>query len=137
MIKVKPFGKENMAALPEELIGGLFIFGNIYDLIKCLHFDNDYPENKNVRLKDRGVCEVFGGRKWKEVSLDTACKMLVVQACDIFREYYESNMQRIIEEDINEYDLADVLEHLSMARTGSDEESIKDLYDEVRGLFTC
>ena len=124
-----------MTALPEDLISGLFIFGNIFDLIKCLHFDRDFPENKNIRSNQYGGCEVFGGRKWKEVSVQTASKMLISQACDIFKEYYESNMEKILEEDMNEYDLADVLEFLAMARTGCDDDKVNDLYHDVHKLI--
>ena len=137
MSKVRAFGKENMDALPQDLIGGLFIFGNLVDLIKCLHFDKDFPENKNIKLKEKGkkTCQVYGGRKWKDISFESASKMMIVQACDIFLDYAEANTERIKEDDINESEYEDLIERLQGIRSWSDEEDIKQVQDDLLRLL--
>ena len=134
MVKVKAFGKENMDALPDSLIGGLLIFKNVIDLIKCLHFDDDFPENHNVKLQE-DACEVFGGRKWKKTTKKHACNMLIKQACDILKTYCDNNKEKILEEDINEYELEDILEELDILEKCGDQDIVLDLHQSIRELL--
>lgn len=101
-IKITPlnFGRENMDALPEGLIGDLFLNLQMADLLKTLHYEQEYPENNNIRLKSikRRVVEIYENDEWQTVTFVNALNKLVLQGTRIFKDYYKRNKKSVADE---------------------------------------
>jgi DNA-directed RNA polymerase subunit RPC12/RpoP len=101
-IRIAPlnFGNENMGALPEGLIGDLFLNLQMTELLKTLHYEQDFPENNNIRLKSikRRVVEIYENDEWQTVSFVSALNKLVLQGTRIFKDYYRRNKKSVADE---------------------------------------
>lgn len=101
-IRIAPlnFGRENMDALPENLVGDLFLNLQMAELLKTLHYEHDYPENNNIRLKSikRRVVEIYENDEWQTVTFVNALNKLVLQGTKIFKDYYRKNKMSVADE---------------------------------------
>lgn len=94
---VRAFGQENKEHL-EDTIGDLFFMNlNFIKMIESLHFDPEYPENHNIRIKSskRNLLEIFRGNKWDIVTFVNGLKEMVLNSNEIFKEYYINNKDKI------------------------------------------
>lgn len=123
-VQLKDFGLENMSALPENIMETLFMDLRFRDLMENLHFDDNFPENKNVRLKStkRGLMEIYRNNKWDIVTFVNGLNEMIEQGHRIFEEYYRKNRQKILDEIMDESDLRDILKKLNdIERMNKDE----------------
>lgn len=113
-IKIRDFNCENMSAAPESFIASCFLTLGIRDLLQGLHFDTDFPENRNVRIKSvkRKLMEIYRDNTWNVVNLNEGLEQLLKQGTRIFRHYARKNEEKILEEDMNEDELEDTLKTL-------------------------
>ena len=103
-VKLREFGNENMDAIPTNFIGSCFLNLKFRDLIENLHYDPDFPENHNIRLKSikRNVMEIFRDNRWVAVTLAYGIEELVNKTSTIFENYAKKNEKTIYEEDMSE-----------------------------------
>ena len=108
------FGRENMAAIPESLISTLFMNLRFRELLANLHCDPNFPENQNVRIRSvkRNTMEIFRNNKWDIMTFTSGLTELLLQGHKIFKDYYNKDKERILEEDMSEEDIGIVLNQL-------------------------
>lgn len=68
-IQINPFGKENWDYLTNEEVITIMKGVNecVPELVKRLHFDNNHPENRNVKISNKKLptIETFDGVRWE------------------------------------------------------------------------
>ena len=113
-VKIKEFGCENMEALPKSLIETLFLDLKFRELLENLHCHPNFPENHNIRIKSlkREVVEVYMNNTWNAMSFVNGLTELLLQGQRIFKRYYRSDKERILEEDMDEKDLRELIQKL-------------------------
>jgi len=123
-IKLRDFGKENMAALPDSLISSLFMDLRFREILANLHCDPNYPENQNVRIKSakRNTMEIYRNNKWDIMTFAKGLTELLLQGHKIFKTYYEKDKDRILEDDMSEQEIKDVLSQLDQIEKLNKEE---------------
>lgn len=97
-ISLRPFGSEITTYLNDEIIGDLFFMGlNFRELLKYLHFDPEYPENHNIRIKSvkRSLLEIYRGNKWDIVTFMNGLTEMVKNSNKLFQEYYNNNEDEV------------------------------------------
>lgn len=99
-VVIRNFGNENMEALPKETIGDYFLNLQFKDLLEILHYHPDYPENKNIRIKSlkRQVLEIYKNNQWNVTTFMDGLNEIVLQAQQIFEDYYKKNKNTIADE---------------------------------------
>jgi len=132
-VKLKDFGRENMEALPDNLISSLFMDLRFRELLSQLHCDPNYPENQNVRIKSikRNTMEIFRNNKWDIVTFTKGLNELLLQGHKIFKEYYKNDKDRILREDMSEEDLREILTQLDKIENLNKTE-IKPLMEDLQ-----
>jgi len=122
--KLNNFGRENMDALPESLISSLFMDLRFKELLANLHCDPNYPENQNIRIKSikRNTMEIFRNNKWDIMTFTKGLTELLLQGHKIFKDYYEKDKDRILDEDMSEQEIKDVLSQLDQIEKLNKEE---------------
>jgi hypothetical protein len=123
-VLLRDFGFENMAALPDNILETFFMDLRFRDLMEELHFDGNYPENNNVRLKStkRGLMEIYRNNKWDVVTFVNGMNEMIEQGHKIFKDFYRKNRERILEEVMDESDLREILHKLDdIERLNKDE----------------
>lgn len=114
-VHLRDFGTENMNALPYHLIADCFMRLKHRDLLENLHFDPDFPENHNVRIKSvkRKVMEIYKNSKWNVVTMDDGIMELIHRANQILFKYGHDNKDDILkDEDLTEEEYIDVMQQL-------------------------
>lgn len=109
---LRDFGSENRNAIPYSCIIGCVLDNlNYRGLLENLHFDPDYPENHNVRLKSikRSMMEIYKNNRWNVTTLQNGLKELIDQGTRIFNEFLHNNKHRILEEELTQDELHDLL----------------------------
>lgn len=101
---LREFGSENMEAIPITLIASCFMNLRYRDLIENLHYDPDFPENHNVRIKSikRNVMEIYRNNRWVVVTVPSGIEELINQTTTIFRNFARQHEKQILEEDMSE-----------------------------------
>lgn len=99
---LRPFGEEITDYIEHEYIENIFFVSGLNNsaftsLLKLLHFDPEYPENHNIRIKSskRNLLEIFRGNKWDIVTFVNGLKEMVLNSNEIFKEYYINNKDKI------------------------------------------
>jgi hypothetical protein len=113
-VQLRDFGCENMDALPEDFIGTCLMKQEYRDLLEGLHYDPEYPENKNVRIKSvkRNMMEIYRNNKWNVVTLSNGLEELIKQGTRIFQSYARDNEHKILQEDMDENELYAIMDKL-------------------------
>lgn len=113
---LRNFGKENMDALPESLIHDLFLDMCVTEVLQNLFFDPEYPENRNIRLKEKfNSLEFYEKNEWHRITLNHGVNKIILRVAKIFEEYYEDNKEAV-EEDMTELELEEVLDELEQIK---------------------
>lgn len=99
-ITLRNFGDENMDALLDSEIGDCFLNLQFKDMVEQLHYNNEYPENNNVRIKSikRKMMEIYEQNKWNLTSFKEGLPKLVIQIQKIFEDYAKRNKESIKDE---------------------------------------
>lgn len=120
-ISLTPYNDPNMEGMRKYLEAALRkTFLSVPNLVESVHFNDKYPENKNICITNKRTndAKVFDGEKWKTMNKDTLLTEIV--------DTYERELNNYAEEQgnkkyINNYEKA--------KKRGNAE---KDLIDEVQ-----
>lgn len=113
---IRCFGDETLAPLTDHLIGCLFLELDIIELILQLHYNPEYPENRNIRSTKSMVNtggakhtvvthKVYTADGWQPRSIHDICAHLIPRVARIFKKYYANNYRTILERDMTEQEL--------------------------------
>ena len=98
-ITINTFGEENLDFLPKKYITDILQipFYAITKLITAIHFNNDYPENKNIRIKNKThkFLEVINNNKWELQNKKQTIEDLIENIYYILNENYEQEYKNI------------------------------------------
>jgi len=78
----------------------------VHSLIEKIHFSEEAPENKNVRLKSKknNLVEISNNAKWVVKDANDAMETMINKGCRILNGYYYNPISGLLEQDINELD---------------------------------
>lgn len=67
----------------------------IPNLLKKIHFDDDHPENQNVRLRSikRDLMEIFSEDRWKVVPGTQTTEQMIQKGCKLLGDFYDAIMR--------------------------------------------
>lgn len=134
-LELREFGQENMAALPNSAIRDNIIFLRFIDLLEMLHFDDEFPENRNFRLVSlkQELMEFYKNKKWHCVSLPTGIDDIIRHSCRIFMNFYNDNKEDV-HEDMGE-DEADAMFEKLEEIYACTKRHVKDLRKDLKALL--
>jgi uncharacterized damage-inducible protein DinB len=127
-IQLKDFGFEKTDHLPRDFLNNCFANKRIVELIENIHFDQECPENHNVRIRStkKEYMEVFENGKWTVKDQDQILTDLIQKGYRILSKHGKTNQQNIMgEEDLDEEDFHEVCEW--MERVYDDQKAQKPL----------
>jgi hypothetical protein len=103
-----------MDALPNNLLETLLLDLRFRELMECLHFDDSFPENKNIRTKSakRGFMEIYRNNKWNIGSFVKGLDEMNSQRKRIFNDFCSTNKEKLTEDVLDEKDLAKIVREL-------------------------
>lgn len=110
---VRNLGQENMAAIPDDFVRGLCMNLEFRPLFENLHFDPNFPENNNIRIKStkRQQLEIFKDDKWKITPFKIGLNEILMRLHNIFEMYFHKNRANVLE-DVGEEELEVLLDQL-------------------------
>ena len=98
-ITINTFGEENLDFLPKKYITDILQipFYAITKLITDIHFNDKYPENKNIRIKNKThkFLEIFNNNKWELQNKKQTIEDLIENIYYILNENYEKEYKNI------------------------------------------
>lgn len=127
-IQLKDFGFEKTDHLPRHFLNNCFANKRIVELIENIHFDQECPENHNVRIRStkKEYMEVFENGKWTIKDQDQILTDLIQKGYRILSKHGKTNQQNIMEEEyLDEEDFHEVCEW--MERVYDDQKAQKPL----------
>lgn len=114
-VQLKDFGFENMQAIGGDILISCFSDLKFRELLENLHYDPDYPENNNIRMKSvkRNMLEIYKNKQWSVITLSEGLNELILQATTIFKEYATKYHNRILEEEMSAEDFREIMAQLN------------------------
>jgi hypothetical protein len=67
-----------------------------------------YPENQMYKKHQRNTMEIFRNNKWDLMTFTNGLTELLLQGHKIFKEYYQNDTNRILNEDMSEDELNEI-----------------------------
>ena len=115
-INITSFGQEDIKHIESltEFLTSCFLDKNIVDIIEKIHFDKDYPQNQNDRLKSlkHKMMETYVNGKWVVTDKDETLGKLVDRGTNIMRFHTRRNKQKVMDEcEEEEEDFDDIKEY--------------------------
>lgn len=105
---VNNFGNESYDHISNDFIKTCMMsnLGGVKQLIEKIHFSEDAPNNKNVRLKSlkNNLVEVADNQKWVVRDANEAMETMINKGCKLLNGYYQNPDNGCMEYDINELD---------------------------------
>ena len=96
-ITVNNFGEENMEMITKSFLKKSIIYPlrGLTKMIEKIHFNEKYPENKNVRMlnKKDNKLQIIDKGKWKYVDKDETIRRLVDEKNSSMGDFYEEHKQ--------------------------------------------
>jgi hypothetical protein len=110
---IRSFGHENMDAIPPDFVRSCWMNLEFRPLFENLHYDPNFPENNNIRLKSakRQQLEIFKDDKWKITPFKTGLNEILLRLHNVFDAYYKKNKNEVLE-DVGEEELDILLDQL-------------------------
>ena len=135
-VKLRDFGRENMDAIPQSLVSSLFCELRFRELLAQLHCDPNFPENQNIRIRSikRNTMEIFRNNKWDILTFSKGLNELLLQGHKIFSEYCTKDKNRILREDMSEFELRDLISQLDKISKLNKNE-IKSITDDLQMML--
>ena len=118
-INITNFGCENTKHLDESFLTQCFMEKNIFDIIEKIHFDKEYPQNKNVRIKSLkySMMETYDDGKWVIMDKGETYNRLVDKGATILKFHVKRNKERIQNEcNEDEEDFDDLKEYIDFVQ---------------------
>ena len=106
-----------------DFLTSCFLERNIIDIIEKIHFDKDYPQNQNVRLKSlkHKMMETYINGKWVITDKDETLGKLVDKGTNIIRFHTKRNKQKVLDEcEEADEDFDDIKEYFDFLPQDSD-----------------
>lgn len=134
-IDMREFGNENMEALPDRAIRDNIIFLKFIDILEMLHFDDDFPENRNFKLVSlkNEIMQFYKDKKWQAVSIQKGIDDIILNVCKIYMNFYYHNKKDVID-DMGEDDALKLLEDLEEIYK-LDKKHVKDIRKDIKALL--
>ena len=90
------YSKENISYITDPLFDRLLKYptAGMAELIKIIHYDDKYPENRNIYLdtSNNSILHVYGCNGWKPISLDLMIYPIICRIFNMMADYYESQI---------------------------------------------
>lgn len=103
---IKNFGEETTTHITNQFILNCIMreTAGIRNFVEKLHFDEDVPENKNIRYKStkRKIMEIVENNDWVAKDEKEVIRQIIRKACIRFREYYQQD-EELIEKDETQF----------------------------------
>lgn len=107
IININNFGSENLEMLTEKFMCDMIDkpYTAIPKMIKKIHFNDKYPENKNIRMvnKKDNKLQIIENGKWIYVDKDETLDMLLGDKNYQLDDYYEKNKSKFTEAQIHRF----------------------------------
>lgn len=103
-----------MDAIPHDFIRSCFMNLQFRSLFENLHFDPDFPENHNVRLKSdkRQQLEIYKDDRWKVTPFHSGLAEIINRLSVIFDSFHRKYNHEVLE-DMNQHELDVLLDELT------------------------
>ncbi len=77
------------------------LYQGIPNLLQKIHFDDEHPENQNVKLRSikRDLMEIFSEDRWKVVPGTQTTEQLIHKGCRLLGDFYDTIMRLDIVDD--------------------------------------
>jgi hypothetical protein len=126
------FGFENMDAIPKQLVRDCFLNIDMRAVFENLHFDPNFPENHNVRIKStkKQQIEMFTNDKWTIKPYKNGINEIIRNLYRIFDTYQRHNRDEV-EEDMTQEELHLLLDQLEQIY------KLSSKADEIRKELIC
>ena len=107
-ILINNFGSERIDHITHNDIVKILTSGDntIPLYIQRKHFDEEFPENNNIKYTDDNKCKVFENNGWKEKDISLMSNKLIKDNTEILLFYCDNNDVNILNEisDVEKYD---------------------------------
>ena len=107
-ITLNNFGSESYNHISEEFIKKCIMnnVSGVKSLIERIHFSDEAPENKNIRLKSikNNLVEISNNDKWIVKDANEAMETMINKGCRILNQHYYNPDSGLVDQDINELD---------------------------------
>ena len=98
-INLNNFGEENLEMLTSKFMKSMikYPFTAIPKIIKRTHFNDNHPENKNIRMlnKKDNKLQIRKNNKWEYVDKKDTLKQLISNNNEHLDKYYEDNNEKL------------------------------------------
>lgn len=106
-INLRSFGQENTDHITDEL-KTKFMLGlesGFVDLVKCIHFDEQQPENQNIRYRSakQNILEVFEDDTWVQHDAGWVLDNIVAQGYKILSKHFIEHFDKECLKDRQEF----------------------------------
>ena len=109
IININNFGSENLEMLTEKFMCDMIDkpYTAIPKMIKKIHFNDKYPENKNIRMFNKRCdkLQILNHKIWKYVSKDETISELVNDKNYEMYKFYENNKDKFNDTQKRRYNL--------------------------------
>ena len=106
-ININNFGNENLDMLTNKFMSAMIDkpYTAIPKMIKKIHFNDKYPENKNIRMlnKKDNKLQIIENGKWIYVDKDETIHMLLGDKNYRLDDFYEKNKSKFTEAQIHRF----------------------------------
>lgn len=97
-IKLREFSKEDIDHITDEIMNKAIKYPQtgILNLIKEIHFNNQYPQNQNINItnKKEQFIEVYNGKEWEKQDKKIAIQNMITSKKDIMDDYVEEQTEK-------------------------------------------
>jgi len=136
-ILINNFGSERIDHIIHKDIVKMLTSGeNTIPLyIQKKHFDEEFPENNNIKYTDDNKCKVFENNGWKEKDISLMSNKLIKDNTEILLFYCDNNDVNILNEisDVEKYD--HVKNKLFIVYNKSDNHKYNDVLSKIKELI--
>lgn len=110
---LRNFGDENMDAVPLDLVRSAFMFLEFKTIFENLHFDPNFPENRNVRMKSKKqeMLQIYKDNKWNTLHYSEGFRDIIRRIHTIFNDFVHKHKDKILQ-DMDYNELQHNLSHL-------------------------
>jgi gas vesicle protein len=122
-INITNFGSENTKHLEDTFLTQCFLEKNIVDIIEKIHFDKEYPQYHNVRLKSlkHNMMETYDNGRWVVKDKGETYNRLVDKGATILKFHIRKNKEAIQDEcEEEEEDFEDLKEYIDFVQNDND-----------------
>ena len=109
-MQINNYGSENLDMLTDKFMKKMisFPYTAIPKMIKKIHFNDNYPENMNIRMLNKrdGKLQILKQNKWTYVDKKEHLAQLIDEKNYLLDQYYEdnkSNLNHSLKDRFNKY----------------------------------